>query len=296
MNKMSMRVLITGCSGMLGSDLVPILAQKFDVHATDVGELDITDRKNVIGVICSGGFDWVLHMAALTDLDWCEEHPEETMRVNAGGTENIAIACSKAGCKMAYISTSGIFSGQLGRPYTEDDIPKPANVYGESKYRGELIMRRILPDDRILILRVGWLFGGGENDKKFVGKMFRLMSKMDRVKVVSDIWGSPNYSVDIANLISAMLSRGASGLFHIANFGEPASRYDVAVEIRDAAGFTTEIEAVPSSAFPTKALRPPMEAITSTRLEKAGFSMRHWKEALREYIRNRLVKMAIGEK
>ncbi len=276
--------MVTGGSGMLGSDVLPLLEEEFDVLAPSHEKLDVTDAKAVEEAVQSG-FDIVLHMAALTDLDWCEDHPEEAMRVNTGGTQNVAKACAKAGCKMIYISTSGVFSGRLGRPYTEDDTPKPANVYGRSKYEGELAVERFVAPERRLILRVGWLFGGGRKDKKFVAKMFKLMRSTPKVMAVDDIWGSPNYSVDIGRLLVELIDAQAFGLFHVANSGEPASRYDVALAIRDAAGFDVEVEAVPASRFPTRAPRPPMEAITSLRLDgvvKSG--MRHWRNALEEYV------------
>ncbi len=284
-----MKILITGGSGMLGSDVVPILSKKFDVVVPDIDEMDITDSERVFDIFDSQKFDYVLHMAALTDLDWCEDHPDEAKSVNANGTKSIALACQKFGAKLIYVSTSGIFSGRLGRPYTEKDIPKTANVYGQSKYEGELAVEETLSQEQWLILRVGWLFGGGENDKKFVGKIFDKMRTLSKVQAVSNIWGSPNYSVDIGNLISKMLENNTSGLFHIANTGEPASRYDLAVAIRDFAGFTTEIEPVPSSKFPTRAVRPPMEAISSVFMDKYGFEIRHWRDALEEYI-SRLAK------
>ncbi len=265
---------------MLGSDVVPILSEKFDVVVPDTNEMDITNREQVFDVLGSQKFDYVLHMAALTDLDWCEDHPKDAKSVNADGTKSIALACREFGAKMIYISTSGIFSGKLGRPYTEDDVPKAANVYGQSKYEGELAVRETLPLERSLILRVGWLFGGGEHDKKFVGKIFQKMRILPKVQAVSNILGSPNYSVDIGNVIRGMIEKDASGLFHIANTGEPASRYDLAVAIRDFAGFDTEIEPVPSSKFPTRAIRPPMEAIASVFLDKYGFEIRHWRDAL----------------
>ena len=280
----AMKILVTGGDGMLGSDVLPIISDRFEIHSPTISELDVRDAVAVFTAIRDGKFDWVLHMAALTDLDWCEDHRDETFTVNVGGTENIAKACAKYGCRMVYISTSGIFSGRLGRPYIEDDTPKPVNVYGLSKYQGELVIQKNLPEEHMLILRVGWLFGGGKHDNKFVGKMFRLMQSLPRVQAVADIWGSPNYSIDIGKLVVNMLSENVSGIFHIANSGEPASRYDLAVAIRDAAGIATEVEAVPAEKFPTRAFRPPVEAIASVRLHEKGFEMRNWHEALNEYV------------
>mgnify|MGYP000120726581 CR=1 FL=1 len=276
---------------MLGTDAVPILSRQFEIIAPPEEQFDITDLDTVMTTICKGKFDIVLHMAALTDLDWCEDNPDRARLVNTEGTKNIALACAKAGCRMAYISTSGIFSGRMGRPYTEEDNPKPANVYGMSKHEAEIVIQESIQEENWLILRVGWLFGGGKKDKKFVGKMFQLMMTTSKVMAVADIWGSPNYSVDIGYLLENMFLHKIHGLFHIANTGEPASRYDMALAIRDSAQLPVEIEAVPSSRFPTRAFRPPMEAIKSVRLiNTMQYTMRNWRDALDEYIK-RLAKI-----
>ncbi|MCD6531972.1 dTDP-4-dehydrorhamnose reductase [bacterium] len=286
-----MRVLITGSSGMLGSDILPILGREFDVVAPSHGEMDITDFERVRRAIAEGGFDWVIHLAAITDLDWCEDNPEKAFLVNALATKNIAEICRDTGTKLAYISTSGVFSGQKKTPYTERDIPKPANVYGKSKYEGEKFVQEVLDEGDFLILRVGWLFGSGARDKKFVGKMFDLLRERPKVMAVDDIFGSPNYSIDIGEAIVQLIKGGHSGIFHIANSGEPASRYDIAVAIREFMGSAAEIEPVPASKFPTRAFRPPMEAIDSIRIEDAlGKKLRHWRRALEEYVKRLLME------
>ena len=280
-----LKVLIDGSSGMLGTDILPILRKHFEIYAPSRNEMDIVDETAIDRIFSSNRFDWVIHLAASTDLDWCEDNPDEALRINAYGTKNMAEHCARYGVKMIYISTSGVFSGRHKKPYNENDIPEPANVYGKSKYLGEQFVRQILPEQNFLILRVGWLFGGGKNDKKFVGKMFNLIRERPKVYAVRDIFGSPNYSVDIGRTIVELIDSGAYGTFHIANSGEPASRYDVAKSIRDFADVETEVVPVPADKFPTKAFRPPMEAIESIKIEDVlGHRLRHWKDALEEYI------------
>lgn len=286
---MRVKILITGGNGMLGADVVPILSEKFETVVPTRSELDVTNRENVIKTIRNGGFDWVIHLAALTDLDWCEDHVEETISVNALGTKNIVDACEMAGCRIAYISTSGVFSGNKRTHYTEDDMPAPINIYALSKYLGELAVSA-KNEGKWLILRVGWLFGGGEKDKKFVGKIFNLMKKADKIEAVANIWGSPNYSVDVGELIVKFIEYNAYGLFHVANSGEPASRFDMAVAIKEFLRANVEIQPVGAEKFPTKAKRPRMEAIKSIRLEELGIKPRHWKDALGDYIK-RLMKL-----
>ncbi len=283
-----MKILITGSDGMLGTDIIPIFRKSFHIVTPSRAELDVTEREKVHRVIGTGDFDYVVHLAALTDLDWCEDNPNMAMKVNAEGTKNIAEMCDKTDTRLIYISTSGVFSGRQDKPYTEDDIPKPANVYGKSKYMGEQYVQQILSYDKFLILRVGWLFGGGENDKKFVGKMFKLLKNKNEVFAVNDILGSPNYSVDIGNTIVDMINMGIYGIFHIPNSGEPASRYDIAIAMREIMQVDCIVLPVSSDKFPTRAFRPPMEAICSKKFEDAlGYKLGHWKQALEKYL-NRL--------
>ncbi len=285
MQSKSHKIFLTGSSGMLGIDVLPILKEHYDIVSISRNDLDITDETLVHDAVVSEKFDRVIHMAASTNLDRCEEYPDEAFNVNALGTLNIVRACAKSGAKMIYISTSGVFSGKLGRPYTENDIPKPANVYGRSKYKGELHVLENLPPEMVTILRVGWLFGGGKRDKKFVGKMFNLIRGNSKVFAVNDIFGSPNYSVDIGRAIVDFIKKEISGVFHIQNSGAPASRYEIAATIRDCLGADTVVEPVLSERFPTKAFRPPMEAIKSIKIQQAlGYEFRDWKDALTEYI------------
>ncbi|MGC9315580.1 MAG: dTDP-4-dehydrorhamnose reductase [bacterium] len=280
------KIVVTGADGMMGSDVVPILRQKFEVIPTDFPELDVTDIEQVRGFLREKSPDWVIHMAALTDLDFCEENPEIADRVNHMGTRNIAEICVEEDIRLIYISTSGIFSGKNTNPYGEEDIPKPKNVYGVSKYRGEVAVRELISPDRWMILRAGWLFGGGKRDIKFVGKIYKLCHERSELSAVNDIFGSPNYTLDIGRLLMYLISNGNTGVFHVGNNGI-ATRYDIARAIVRFAGVECRVKPVPSTAFPTVAPRPPMEAIRNDSLTAAGFEMRHWEQALKEYI-NRL--------
>jgi len=279
----NLKILATGAGGMMGTDVMPILEKRFETIKTDLPELDITDRGTIERWMNDFRPDWVLHMAAITDLDFCETEPEKADLVNHRGTRNIAEACDRCGAKLIYISTSGIFSGLKDAPYSEDDIPKPKNVYGVSKYNGELAVQETLPANKWLILRAGWLFGGGTEDKKFVGKIYKLVHERDKISAVNDIIGSPNYTVDIGKLILYLIDNNLYGVYHVGNTGY-ATRLDIAREIVKLANVKCEVKGVSFTEFPTRALRPPMEAIENVRLKELGYEMRHWEEALAEYI------------
>jgi len=277
------KILVTGSKGMMGSDTIPQLEMEYRVIPTDLKELDITKFAQVKNILEAEQPDWVVHMAALTDLDFCEENPETADLVNHRGTRNIAEVCAENGIGMIYISTSGIFSGKKRTPYNEEDIPNPKNAYGMSKYHGELAVRELLPEDKWLILRAGWLFGGGEKDIKFVGKIYKLCHEWNELSAVDDIFGSPNYTLDIGDIIIYLIKNKYRGVFHVGNKGV-ATRFDIAREIVSAAEVECNIIPVPSTMFPTVAPRPPMEAICSAKLDSLGYRIRPWQDALKDYI------------
>ncbi|MCK5833273.1 dTDP-4-dehydrorhamnose reductase [bacterium] len=279
-----LKILATGAKGMMGCDVIPILSEKCDVLSTDIEELDICDNEQVRKAIKRFRPNWVLHMAAMTDLDRCEIEPKLAENVNSKGTENLAQACFDFNVSMIYISTSGVFSGLKKSPYIEDDIPRPQNVYGKTKYSGEKAVREILAPDRWLILRAGWLFGGGAQDKKFVGKIYKIAKQEGMLSAVEDIYGSPNYTVDIGNLILYFVNNRINGLFHVANEG-CANRFKIAEEIVRVAGIDCIVKPVSSEFFKNSAQRPPMEAIENVRLREIGYKMRPWEEALAEYVK-----------
>jgi dTDP-4-dehydrorhamnose reductase len=277
------RLLATGSNGMMGSDILPLLSKYFEIIPTDQEDLDVRDKGQIEKFFAEYRPDWVLHMAAMTNLDQCEDEPELAFSVNETGTRNIASACAHFGSKLIYISTSGIFSGRKTRPYTENDSPLPQNVYGKSKYCGECAVREEMNPENFLILRAGWLFGGGAKDIKFVGKIYKLARERDEISAVDNISGSPNYTVDIGNLIIYLTQNNFRGVFHAANEGI-ATRFEIAVEIVKLSGLECKVVPVPASDFPTKAPRPNMEAIENMRLKEIGYRMRHWKDSLADYI------------
>lgn len=281
---MSERMLVTGAKGMMSSDIVPILGSRYELFLTDIDTMDITDINAVRRMVDETSPSRIVHLAALTDLERCERAPELAMSVNAGGTRNIAEVCRESGIGMVYISTSGVFSGGSPAPYSEDSEPMPVNTYGKSKLEGESWVKEILADGDYLIVRVGWLFGGGALDKKFVGKMFKLLSERDVVRVVSDIFGSPNYSVDFGNTLLYLIEHKYSGLFHCVNEGQ-ASRYEIAIKMAEYMGSSCRVEPCPALEFPSSVRRPPREAIANKRLHsETDYRMRSWDEALEEYI------------
>jgi dTDP-4-dehydrorhamnose reductase len=291
------RLLVTGAGGMVGG-YVPKVYRDYELILTDVVPgyvpMDVRDPAAVMATLARERPDVVLHLAAATDVDRCEQEPDEAFRSNASGTQNVALACLEQEILLVMVSTAAVFWGDKPEPYVEFDTPRPANVYGRSKLAGEEIVSSLL--QRYAIVRTGWMIGGGEKDKKFVGKLARMMTGgMKALKVVNDKWGSPTYAKDLLEGIERLIQRRACGLYHVANEGF-CSRYEIALQIRELLRCPeVELRPVSSEEFPLPAPRGRSEAIQSVKLEMLGFPrLRSWKKAIREYIEKELSGVQTG--
>ncbi len=285
-----MDVLVTGGKGMLGTDLCRMLRERdYHVVVTDIDELDIRNRDLVQRTVEKLQPDWVIHLAALTDVDGCEREPDASFLTNTIGTQNVALACQSTNTLMTYVSTISVFDGTKCEPYTEFDEPNPQSWYSRSKYQGELIVEKLL--SRYYIVRAGWMFGGGPEDKKFVAKIIELARERDSLSIVDDKFGSPTYTADIASGIEKLSRTGLYGRYHMVNTGGYCNRYQFAQKILEIAGITDcELIPVNSAKFPLPAPRPRMEAARNLMLDLHEINwMRPWQEAIEEYVQHVLL-------
>lgn len=261
-----MKILVTGGNGMVGSYLQ---GQRFSHE-----ELDVTDLGSVMRICEEVRPDVIIHAAALVDLAACETDPARAYLVNAGGTYHVALAARAVGAKLIYISTSGIFDGTKSDSYTEEDQPNPVNVYGHSKYLGELAVAGMLENH--LIVRTSWVFGGGPTkDRKFVGKIVARKSEPE-IHAATDVYGSPTYAKDLARAIERLVVEDRRGIQHVG--GGRASRYDIAEVALRAVGSDTRVIPALASDFPA----PYTSGANESMIQSAY--VRPWREALKEYI------------
>jgi dTDP-4-dehydrorhamnose reductase len=290
-----MKVLVTGAMGMLGTDLCQEWrAQGYEIVATDIHDMDVRDPSQIQKAFADSRPELVLHLAALTDVDMCEREPEQAYRTNTIGTQHVALACQRASVPLVYISTLSVFDGAKCEPYTEFDTPNPQSWYSRSKYEGEKIVERLL--QRYYIVRAGWMFGGGREDKKFVAKIIELASNRPELKIVNDKFGSPTYTRDLARALIQLTRAGWYGVYHAANTGGPCSRYEFAQKVLEYAQVTScRLLPVTSAEFPLPAPRPRMEAGRNLHSELMGLElMQPWQAALREYISTTLEPVRIS--
>ena len=276
-----MRVLVTGVKGQLGHDVMDELAAKgIEGIGVDVEEMDITDAAACEKVITEAKPDAVIHCAAYTAVDAAEDNVELCRKVNAEGTRNIAKVCKALDIKMMYISTDYVFNGEGLRPWEPDDHREPLNVYGLTKYEGEIAVEQNL--EKYFIVRIAWVFG--VNGKNFIKTMLRLGQERGAVSVVNDQIGSPTYTYDLSKLLVAMIQTDKYGRYHATNEGL-CSWYEFACEIFRQAGMDVKVSPVDSSSFPTKAKRPLNSRMSKEKLTEKGFCrLPSWQDALGRYL------------
>jgi dTDP-4-dehydrorhamnose reductase len=273
-----MRVAITGHKGQLGTALRALLTDE-EVLGLDLPEYDITDPRSSVAAVVKFQPDLLIHAAAMTDVDGCERDPELAFRVNALGSQNMALACSRSGAAMVHVSTNDVFDGRLGRPYYEWDLPAPQSVYARSKAAGEFYVRTLL--QRFYIVRTAWLYArGGSN---FVTKIVAAADRHGSIRVVTDEVSSPTYAPDLARAIVELMTTQHFGLYHLTNSGF-CSRYDWAQHILELSGRPSIlVEPITTDEWPRAAPPPLYAPLVNFVGASLGITLRPWQEALRDY-------------
>jgi dTDP-4-dehydrorhamnose reductase len=274
----SRKLLATGASGMVGGYL-PETATR----ATH-DDLDVTDFAQVVAVLEGQAPDAVLHLAAETNVDLCEQEPDHAYRLNALGTRNVAQACAQLDVPLVYISSAQVFDGEKHEPYHEFDATAPRTVYGRSKLAGEEFVRQFVP--RSWVVRASWMVGGGpRGEKKFIAKMLDHAERMGRIVAVDDKYGSVTLVPHLLHSIDGLLDSGQFGTAHVVNPGM-VTRFDVARFVRDTLDLPYEVERASSARFPLPAPRGRSEALDPLVMRLMGFpEAPPWDEALGDYLR-----------
>ena len=267
------KVLTTGAGGMLGRYV------DFGICTTRK-DMDVENLSIVREVCMQHMPTTIFHFAAAANFVARKESPEDSFKRDALGTYNVALVAREIGAKMVYVSTSAVFDGLKKTPYLEDDMPSPLTPYGHSKYLGELLVSSMSPKN--IIARTCWMFGGGRTvDHKFVANIVRQLDK-PQIQVIGGTRGSPTYNKDFIMALVEILQTDATGVFHIANTGNP-TRVDIAREIVRVMGAKTEVVEVDAAAlemqYPGAGSRG-NESMESNR----NIVLRPWQEALQEYL------------
>ncbi len=275
-----MKILITGAAGQLGRAVRLELEPRHEVLTTDLEDLDVRDLSALRAYVSAQRPGVILHLAALTQVDVCEQRPEAAFEVNTLGTRYVALAAREVGAELAVLSSDYVFNGRASSPYREYDNPDPINVYGRSKLGGERAVTSLL--EAHYVVRTSGLFGpGGAN---FVAAILAAHRRDGRVKVVRDQVCRPTYAGDLARALARMVGSGNYGIYHVASAGE-TSWFEFARAILKAAGENPgAAEPIGSDALARPAARPPYSVLDTRSYELTfGHVLPHWDEGLKAY-------------
>lgn len=281
-------IWLIGNRGMLGSDVESLLKQnKLEYMSSDL-EVDITSIEQLRNFVSGKKIDSIINCAAYTAVDRAEDEPDKAFKINAEGASNIARIAKEKNAVLIHISTDYVFDGEKQGPYTEEDEPNPTGVYGKSKHQGELHIQNILK--QYYIIRTAWLYGLHGNN--FVYTMLTLFKEKESLKVVSDQWGSPTYTKDLAEAIIKIVKRNSSdyGIYHFTNEGKTnwfEFSKSIYTRAKEKGIITRDIDLLPvkTSEYPTKAKRPQNSYLSKEKI-KAVFDIHimHWEDALNIFL------------
>jgi dTDP-4-dehydrorhamnose reductase len=284
------KLLVTGCRGRLGRDLVHFLGLDFEVIGVGRSDFDIRDEKAVGSFLRRVRPDVVLHAAAYVDVDGAESDRELAESVNVDGTANMARASREVGARMIYFSTDYVFDGAKKSPYIEADPPNPLSVYGRTKLAGE--RQTEVHAGGYAVLRVARLYGlAGPNfvlaTVKAGAEQIRRRNageKVTPIRAVDDRIGSPTWTADIAVQTKVVIENELTGMFHVTAEGE-ASWYRLARDIFEILEWDVAVEACPASEQARPAPRPARSSLENAALKSLGLNfMRGYRVALSEFL------------
>lgn len=288
-----MVVLVTGSSGQLGQSLQFIAPNypQIDFVFCDSKTLDITSLENCETIFSNYKPDFCINAAAYTAVDKAENEPEKAFAINVTGAKNLAEVSKKFDTILLHISTDFVFDGtstalSVTNGYTENDIPNPTGVYGQTKLDGEKAIQQVW--EKHFIVRTSWVYSQFGNN--FMKTMLRLASERDTISVVNDQIGSPTNAVDLAEILvkiiltdNQQLTTDNFGIYNFSNEGQ-CSWYDFAKKIFEINNISINLLPIPTTSFPTPAKRPSFSVLDKTRIKKMfGIEINNWENSIEKY-------------
>jgi len=283
------KIAILGAGGRLGAALARAWSVSDEVLAFARADIDLALPGDIDRVLEPLGFDALVNCAALTNVDYCETHEDEAMRINAGAVREIGALCARKHAHCLHISTDYVFDGDARNPYTEEDAPRAISVYGESKLRGEVAL--LDTSAAHLAVRVSWVFG--PDRPSFIDGILKRALGSDSAEAIGDKWSTPSFTLDLAAMLRPFLRDiPCAGLLHATNSGECTWREygEYALQCAARAGIpvkTTEVKSLPMSGMKAFIARRPVYTVLSTEklARLTGAPPRPWQEAVEEYVR-----------
>ena len=289
------KIYIAGCAGMLWEAFFDVFSKNYELKCTDIdlneewiSHLDFRDYKSYLDDVVKFNPNYLFHLGAFTNLEYCEKNIDQTYITNTLSAENAVWISNKLNIPLVFISTAGIFDGSQDT-YNDWDMPNPLGHYAKSKYYAEKFVQN--NSRNYFIFRAGWMMGGGpKKDKKFINKIIhQIKNNALELNVVDDKFGTPTYTHDFAKNVELVLNSESWGLYNLVCNGV-TSRYDVAIEILKLLNLEKKIKVnkVDSNFFKSEyfAERPYSERLINMKLKLRSLDiMRDWKICLDEYLK-----------
>jgi dTDP-4-dehydrorhamnose reductase len=285
-------IWLIGNKGMLGQEVGKLFKRKRLSYLASDKEVDITNYPILQEWTKNIELAWIINCSGYTDVDKAEKEIEKAFLINRDGVRNISKIATEKQAKLIHLSTDYVFNGEKNThlSYTEDEKTEPINIYGKSKLAGERKIKENL--EEYFILRTAWLYGRG--GKNFVSTMLKLFKEKEEIKVVSDQWGSPTYTVDLAEVILKMINNDSAkfGIYHFTNEGV-TNWYEFAREIYRKSkklgiidsNKEVEIRGIETKEYPTPAQRPKWSWLSKEKIKRElNLEIRNWEDALTDFL------------
>lgn len=278
------RVIITGGKGLVGEYLKNFFDRRnYEIFSFGKEEMDVRNREKIYEIFKEIKPDIVIHLAALTDVDFCEINPEIAYAINSEGTKNISEISADFNSFVIYLSTDFVFDGKKETPYKENDTPNPINIYGKSKLKGEEFVKK--NSEKYLIIRTSRIFG--KNGKNFGSKLPQIMKEKKELFLTSDIVNCPTYAFDLADSIIKLIEKEIYGIINVCNSGW-CSWYEFGLKMKEFLKMDIEIKGILSDEFSKifniHAERPKFSALSIDLLNSLNIKMRKWEDALKAFL------------
>jgi dTDP-4-dehydrorhamnose reductase len=274
-----MKIIITGGKGQLGRALQVVLTEH-ELVIVDLPEIDITNKNVLRRCFDEVRADYVIHAAALTDVEAAAKNPTLAHKINGLGTQNVALCCREFGAELVHLSTNEVFSGDQRCGYEEWMPLNPINPYGRSKAAAEFFVREIMPQS--IIVRTAWLYSA--DGRNFIHAILNQARSAGKIQVVTDEIGNPTYAKDLVKALKQLIEMRQYGTYHLVNEGA-CSRWKFANEILRLAQLE-DVSNVPilSRDYQRASTPPLFGALQNVAAASLGVRLRPWEEALAEYL------------
>jgi dTDP-4-dehydrorhamnose reductase len=273
-----MKIAVTGAGGGLGRAFLAAAGDSQDVHPFTRDDLDVRSFDAVRDALVPLEPDVIMHFAAMTAVDACEEDPQRAVETNVTGSFNVASAAREAGAVLVAISTDYVFDGEKDQPYDEDDEADPISIYGLTKYAGEWVATGAAID--LLIVRTAWVYGAGGD---FFSGAIRRLKEGEEVGAIADQVGSPTHVAHLAERLLPLVTSSIRGIVHLAG-PDAVSWHEALLRAKELGSLPGEVIAQKADELARPAERPANSALTSVMLEDEVPPMPSLDEGIRKVL------------